>query len=1132
MKNILIAPLRLDALVLSAPQVVREALYDFSRLPYTDGSRDVNPDTPYLSEAILNQPFQDENFILRAGVHLHWAFPRALAKNTGFPLLKKEQLDALMPASGLSGSAWSNLKNLIWQNILLNSGWIKVLNATKASILPWEAVDQNKLAIGLAEVKKQAGWNDALALQFSTALTQWINRPKAQDFPAVPDQWIVARHRGNDLKLWLVESNYIATDTSAALWNANAVTVPFRDKRPGSNPQPFRYMGRQRELPGNWSSGAVLGDVANFIPEVTAIGYNPFEGAEGYAEPAFAAFYPNSCSVFGFYDSQVTASAPDLHYTVLGIYGRAANDYFQIFLKDFANRNAGAANYYERLKKTTEQEFGWSLSPDLLNASSLPEATLCFGKALVRPPHVPSAANVKIAIGNTGTEALSALLGGQISGDKGQNEALLEAIQFASGLQNRSLDVGAKFREARHEKGFNALSGGVLWSVVAETALSKSANDANNTYDGDFVLPHAIAHLLSQANEGQRTLDQAWWEIEELRKILFADWYKYMVCAYPPPASQDAYPNVDEVVRFMREQDIAPLQQKADAAGSLQIASDPSGKVQAALSPDGGDTLSKKVEKALTALLKKINEFNTLKGIDGKSPADKGKALALRATSAPRFWQPKDPVVAFMEAKATGGPSGTLQNDRHDQPGQASLLPCKVMACEVSDIANISIPEAVVLTKTFNAVFPQETDFAENAAIWNPFLLEWEVEYMPLRPDSNHEAVDGLYAANYLTERHRLLEKDPDLSLSEDNDAWFSGSSYYTGLTFMTPQAGLKLDDALTAFIKNYGEQQDPGILKKLQDARQVLSNFDVLSQSLGGFHEALLMHRQTRQLDVADPLGFPEYRQFAEKEVAPAVQQSNRTAPQPLNDFNPLRCGLLRLSRLRLVDSFGQTLDFEDPGFSASETLNTDLRDDHIHLKPRIAQPARLNFRWLSADDGDVESNAHPASSPICGWILPNHLDNSLAFYDQNGMALGALTLNAEMPWWPAPDAATATYIGAIPNLYLRRVARRLFDLQRASLQMGDDSSFLEQFLAAMDSALEHIEPENFAAHRELAVLTGTPLAVVRTKLNIESPGLEPVSPRNRRACAHVRWIHCRTGSDPGGRSAPAERRLGWLLD
>ena len=49
----------------------------------------------------------------------------------------------------------------------------------------------------------------------------------------------------------------------------------------------------------------------------------------------------------------------------------------------------------------------------------------------------------------------------------------------------------------------------------------------------------------------------------------------------------------------------------------------------------------------------------------------------------------------------------------------------------------------------------------------------------------------------------------------------------------------------------------------------------------------------------------------------------------------------------------------------------------------------------------------------------------------------------------------------------------------------------FLHDFLSVIDSAVENIEPENFAQHQDLALLMGRPLALVRASLNLELKGL-----------------------------------------
>ena len=72
-------------------------------------------------------------------------------------------------------------------------------------------------------------------------------------------------------------------------------------------------------------------------------------------------------------------------------------------------------------------------------------------------------------------------------------------------------------------------------------------------------------------------------------------------------------------------------------------------------------------------------------------------------------------------------------------------------------------------------------------------------------------------------------------------------------------------------------------------------------------------------------------------------------------------------------------------------------------YLPPRVLAPSRVDAHWLSATfdstvpgftDDFAESNDHPATSPVCGWIVPNHLDVSLAFYDSDGSPIGSFGL------------------------------------------------------------------------------------------------------------------------------------------
>jgi hypothetical protein len=262
------------------------------------------------------------------------------------------------------------------------------------------------------------------------------------------------------------------------------------------------------------------------------------------------------------------------------------------------------------------------------------------------------------------------------------------------------------------------------------------------------------------------------------------------------------------------------------------------------------------------------------------------------------------------------------------------------------------------------------------------------------------------------------------------------------------------------------------------------------LSQSLSGFNDELLMHKQTLQLPVADPLSFGDDQTFTQ-EVAVALAGDIHSAPEPTNQFSPIRSGAMSITRLRLIDTFGQVKDFnEEDILAAGKEILTPQRltvpgSPHmIWLPPRLVQPARVDFRWLPA------SATVSASTPICGWVLPNSLGKSLAIYDHAGKALGSiLQRGSTIQWEPAPGRNRQ--VDEIANPHLRKMVEQILSKGDSTQEKtATDENFLADLLTAIESALATIDPESYAQHRSLALLTGRPLAVVRARLNLELQG------------------------------------------
>jgi len=1022
MSSLLLIPIHLDALPLAEDRIVVEAMADFSRLAYLDGGQEINSDTPNLSEEIVSQPFENENLRLKAGVHLHWSLPDALTKGD--------------------------------------------------------------------------------------------HSAEGTTFPSVPNRWLVTRSKMDANgespveKQWVVESDYLYPDGEGEL--TGSVSIPFPADETGGKPRPFRFLGRKvaREV---WQDDAS----AEYLNPLTAV---------CYGEPAFAAFYPNCHSVFGLYDDEYTNAIPDgLQYDVCGWYSDRAQDAFSKFVADFRASYEGSDGNStptsEELLAALEDSFKWTAAIEA--GEEFPEQMLCYARLIFNQTGTSTEnpalqdADTTVTVADTGTEALSAYLGQTVdSTQKTIIEDQLEALHLSASLESKQLDVGPKFQEARHEKGFTAISGGALWSVAPQTDTATPADAADA--QAQITLPEEMAHLLNSLNLLQQAYDRAAQEMESMRKQLFSDWYKYMLCAYPPDDSRDDYPNSDAVRNYVELKSLAPLRRKITETGELLLQNDSAGNVTAASASGSPEVaLAPRVAEAVNKLLRSIAQHNNPPGgTPAKTP------FALRQINAPRYWQPNEPVVLMtgpaVKATPRHGQDGRLRED--------GLLECQLLqdaALPGVVLNNLSLVRARI-DEIASEVSGESIAFSTwTQQPWNPFLLEWRVEVFPLDISGNVNVESGSYQPDFITSNYTLAENEVDLSAASEMRI-AKAANVYSGSTILTDYASDQLRNEIEAYLEKqiladyytaqsvppeeqtdtYFDEHTAEILSWYKDSycindrdldaaiRNIISayehltapDFYSLSQSLGGFNDALLMHRQTLQLTIAEPLGFDDYRTFTNR-VRDFVQDDNKSAPEPLNDFNPIRTGTMRILNLRLVDTFGQFKEVDCSNLITAEKMTAPDDPYLVSLPPRLVPPSRVNFRWLSAVQDEQEMNDDPATSPVCGWLLTNNLDSSLMIYDGDGKALGAINQLAR--WEASPGDNAPLTEDEIPNPHLQRVVKHICSL---------GAQFVSDFISTLDNALENIEPENFAQHQDLALLMGRPLALVRAFLNLELLGLPAV--------------------------------------
>jgi hypothetical protein len=224
--------------------------------------------------------------------------------------------------------------------------------------------------------------------------------------------------------------------------------------------------------------------------------------------------------------------------------------------------------------------------------------------------------------------------------------------------------------------------------------------------------------------------------------------------------------------------------------------------------------------------------------------------------------------------------------------------------------------------------------------------------------------------------------------------------------------------------------------------------------------------------------------------------------------DFWPVRSGFLRVRRLRVIDCFGQTLDLlgssdqqeaQADQLGLSEPLTVQARPDLVELAPRFTAPSRLWFRFQSAADDATE--AALSTSPVCGFVLPNHIDGDLQFYGADGSGLGAVRFDEHdgVVWEDAPGASTnvgTTPTTIVSDPHLAGVAQGLLDwgLVDATPDAPSVDTALSSVLRLIDTSLWTVDPFGHIGDEHLSLLVGHPIAVMRAILRLEVA--EPVTP------------------------------------
>jgi hypothetical protein len=415
-------------------------------------------------------------------------------------------------------------------------------------------------------------------------------------------------------------------------------------------------------------------------------------------------------------------------------------------------------------------------------------------------------------------------------------------------------------------------------------------------------------------------------------------------------------------------------------------------------------------------------------------------------------------------------------------------------------------PAPIVARSGLAGVLPSPLGVTPPLTPWCPLHLDWRVEFIPSperESDWKLEEIDynevaarvppaGQEAAGIVVDGRSglsanvssILASAVRRSLQETARSGGGGKAppknaiiqHHSQLAgrIMTRVAGLRFNTGR--------DDQEP-----LKDIAELLDNMDVLNGVLEDFHFKLRGR----------------------------VAADGQTATSPIPDpFVSVRHGYLRILRLRLVDGFGQFVDL----LGSSETTAADAsqavtappmvvtgRNDLQALPPRFTGPARLSFRFIKGQpespadivEARLATDRTPAVSPICGYLMANHLDSALEYFGQDGLNHGMILpdLEGRIIWEDAPG--TPITVGqsparAIPNPFLAQMAQSVLDWGIADQQTEVlRESVLSALMRVIDTTLWTVDPFGHQGDEHLSLLVGHPIAVMRAQLRLEV--LEP---------------------------------------
>ncbi len=364
---------------------------------------------------------------------------------------------------------------------------------------------------------------------------------------------------------------------------------------------------------------------------------------------------------------------------------------------------------------------------------------------------------------------------------------------------------------------------------------------------------------------------------------------------------------------------------------------------------------------------------------------------------------------------------------------------------------------------------------------WVPLWLEWEVTL------TGRDSLHGWHLDGY------------DVEAGTEPPAGNAVTTTLHGRSALGQGVGETLRAAVASWLDSENRRAvtngtDPfgtgSVIRELDNLNRPL---DLVSASLDGIREQLL--------------GIDYVGQ---------VVRDGQALPTASGTPTVLFGGTLRLDALRIVDAFGRTLTPTDTvldGAVSTIELEVEGSARTIRMRPRFQGSARWLLRLVDADQppgtptdalreafvDQLEPEAAP--NPVAGFLLPDHIDESLEAFTVQGTPLGEIghdAISSAVTWEPAPGRAVRADAGPLVGIEAqdRLVAEIAAGLVRADAaarslppEQRPADSALVNLLRAVDTTLWTVDTFAALGAGTVAALVGRPIAVVRASLRLDIP-------------------------------------------